>query len=90
MLVPKMDSDADGFVSEDELRNHINFMQKRYVNNDVERTWKNYNSEKIKDGKLNWKDYRCLIFTSLQLSSETWCTVRQTARDRNCLPNTRR
>jgi hypothetical protein len=26
-LVPKMDSDADGFIEEKELRDHINFMQ---------------------------------------------------------------
>lgn len=28
-LVPKMDADADGFIEEKELREHINFMQKR-------------------------------------------------------------
>lgn len=80
-LVPKMDSDGDGFVEEKELREHINFMQKRcvldpgylwnpefcvwrkffsyrYVNNDVERTWKNYKEDKIVDGKIKWEDYR--------------------------------
>jgi len=30
-LVPKMDLNADGFIEENELREHINFMQKRYV-----------------------------------------------------------
>lgn len=53
-----MDLSGDGFIEENELRDHINFMQKRYVNNDVERTWKNYKEEQIKDGKLDWKDYR--------------------------------
>lgn len=53
-----MDSNNDGFVEEGELKDHINFMQKRYVNNDVERTWKNYNAEKVKDGKITWQDYR--------------------------------
>jgi len=64
MLVPKMDSDGNGFITEEELKNHISFMQKRYVNNDVERTWKNYNVEKIKDGKLAWKDYREMVYGS--------------------------
>ncbi|KHN83833.1 Calumenin-A [Toxocara canis] len=64
MLVPKMDSDGDGFVGEGELREHIKFMQKRYVNNDVDRTWKNYNEDKIKDGKLEWKDYRTMVYGS--------------------------
>lgn len=57
-LIPKMDLNGDGLIEENELRDHINFMQKRYVNNDVERSWKNYKEEKIKDGKLNWEDYR--------------------------------
>ncbi|CEF60283.1 EF-hand domain and EF-hand domain pair-containing protein [Strongyloides ratti] len=62
LLIPKMDSNGDGFVEEDELRNHINFMQQRYVNNDVERTWKNYKAEKIADGKLSWADYREIVY----------------------------
>lgn len=61
-LIPKMDSNGDGFVEESELKEHINFMQKRYVDNDVDRTWKNYASEKIKDGKLSWKDYSLVSF----------------------------
>ncbi|TKR96085.1 hypothetical protein L596_010156 [Steinernema carpocapsae] len=61
-LVPKMDSDSDGFIEENELREHITFMQKRYVNNDVDRTWKNYKDEKVKDGKLSWKDYREMVY----------------------------
>jgi hypothetical protein len=37
-------------------------MQKRYVNNDVERTWSNYKDEKVKDGRLDWKDYREMVY----------------------------
>uniref|UniRef100_A0A915CR78 Reticulocalbin-3 n=1 Tax=Ditylenchus dipsaci TaxID=166011 RepID=A0A915CR78_9BILA len=58
-----MDLNADGFIEENELREHINFMQKRYVNSDVERTWKNYKEEKIQDGKLVG-DYRALVYGS--------------------------
>ncbi|MFH4981793.1 hypothetical protein AB6A40_008502 [Gnathostoma spinigerum] len=63
-LVPKMDSNGDGFVDQAELKEHIEFMQKRYVNNDVDRTWKNYKEEKIKDGKLSWRDYREMVYGS--------------------------
>ncbi|GMT36798.1 hypothetical protein PFISCL1PPCAC_28095 [Pristionchus fissidentatus] len=63
-LVPKMDSNGDGFIEENELKDHINFMQKRYVNNDVERTWKNYKAEKIVDGKIGWTDYREMVYGS--------------------------
>jgi hypothetical protein len=54
-----MDLNSDGQIEEEELREHINFMQKRYVNNDVERTWKHYKEEQLKDGRLKWDDYRC-------------------------------
>ncbi|MDG6100207.1 hypothetical protein EXU34_22370 [Alteromonas sp. ZYF713] len=63
-LVPKMDADSDGFIEENELKDHINFMQKRYVNNDVDRTWKNYKAEKIVDGKIKWEDYREMVYGS--------------------------
>jgi len=63
-LVPKMDIDGDGFIEEKELQEHINFMQKRYVNNDVERTWKNYNEDQIKDDLLSWPDYRARVYGS--------------------------
>lgn len=32
-LIPKMDSNDDGFIEENELKDHINFMQKRYLEN---------------------------------------------------------
>ncbi|CAJ0583926.1 unnamed protein product, partial [Mesorhabditis spiculigera] len=61
-LVPKMDSNGDGVIEENELKDHINFMQKRYVNNDVERTWKNYKEDKIVDGKITWAAYREMVY----------------------------
>uniref|UniRef100_A0A914HVY5 Reticulocalbin-3 n=1 Tax=Globodera rostochiensis TaxID=31243 RepID=A0A914HVY5_GLORO len=69
-LVPKMDLNSDGQVEEGELREHINFMQKRYVNNDVERTWKNYKEEQLKDGLLDWQDYRNLVYGKQQEGQE--------------------
>ncbi|KAL3092859.1 hypothetical protein niasHT_030048 [Heterodera trifolii] len=49
-LVPKMDLNSDGQVDELELREHINFMQKRYVVAD-------YNS----DGKMDRTEYGCFM-----------------------------
>jgi len=69
-LIPKMDINADGYIEENELRDHINFMQKRYVNNDVERTWKNYKEEKIQDGKLGWKDYIAVVYGATEENKE--------------------
>ncbi|KAK6109946.1 EF-hand domain pair family protein [Brugia pahangi] len=73
-LVAKMDIDGDGFLEESELKDHIDFMQKRYVNNDVDRTWKNYNVEKVKDGKISWKDYIEMVYGTVgegqELSAE--------------------
>ncbi|VDD92067.1 unnamed protein product [Enterobius vermicularis] len=80
-LVPKMDSNNDGFVEEGELKDHINFMQKRYVNNDVERTWKNYNAEKVKDGKITWQDYRQMVYGTTDDSSLSPEYVKMVARD---------
>lgn len=62
VLVPKIDKDGDGEITEQELQDHINFMQKRYVANDVERTWKQYDAEHVADNKLDWKTYRAVIY----------------------------
>ncbi len=55
-LIPVIDKDADGKITEDELKQHIEFMQKRYVHNDVERTWQRYGEKKTVDSKLKWND----------------------------------
>ena len=77
-----MDLNSDGLIEENELREHINFMQKRYVvsgrrinifthqNNDVERTWNNYKEEQVQDGKLGWQDYRDLVYGKPQEGQE--------------------
>lgn len=52
--------DNDGFVSRDELRDWIRFTQKRYITEDVERQWKQYNPEE-KD-KITWDEYQKLVY----------------------------
>jgi len=61
-LVVAIDKDADGFLDKDELKNHIKFMQRRYIVNDVNRTWSNYEKEKFVDGKLPWIEYRLAVY----------------------------
>lgn len=61
-LVPKIDKDGDGEITEEELKNHIRFMQERYVTNDVLRTWKQYEFDDLKDGKLLWTAYRERVY----------------------------
>jgi Ca2+-binding EF-hand superfamily protein len=61
-LIPVIDKDADDAITEEELKSHIDFMQKRYVINDVERTWKAYDADKTKTGILTWTDYRDMVY----------------------------
>jgi len=61
-LIPVIDKDGDKEVTEEELKEHIRFMQKRYINKDVERTWNSLDEEKTKDGKLSWKEYSTAIY----------------------------
>ena len=36
----------------------------------MERTWKNYKEEQIKEGKLGWQDYRDLVYGKPQEGQE--------------------
>uniref|UniRef100_A0A915J6Q1 Reticulocalbin-3 n=1 Tax=Romanomermis culicivorax TaxID=13658 RepID=A0A915J6Q1_ROMCU len=63
-LLPVIDKDKDGFITEDELREHIKFMQKRYIMKDVDRTWANHGGNKSAENKLTWDDYRSTVYGS--------------------------
>jgi len=54
-IVDRIDKDKDGKVTNQELREWIQFVQKRYVTEDVERQWESH--ERVGDGKLTWKEY---------------------------------
>lgn len=58
-MIPLFDKDANGFIDEDELKTHIGYMQRRYVMNDVDRTWKSHPTD---DNKLTWKEYRDSVY----------------------------
>jgi len=60
VIVDKIDTDGDGFVTLQEMRNWIRFTQDRYMSEDVEKQWAQHNL----DGKdeLGWDDYRKLVY----------------------------
>jgi len=62
-LVPKIDKNGDGEITEEELKKHIKFMQERFVTNDVLRTWKQYDKTDLTDDdQLTWKSYRARVY----------------------------
>jgi len=56
IIVDKIDSNSDGYVSVEELRNWIKFTQNRYVNEDVEKQWSIHKPESKET--INWSEYR--------------------------------
>ena len=55
-----MDHNKDGFINHEELKDWIRFTQKRYIMEDVDRQWKQQNSEN--DDKIKWEAYKKLVY----------------------------
>lgn len=53
IIVDKIDSDKDGFITLVELKDWIRFTQKRYIDEDVERHWRQYNVEN--EEAISWE-----------------------------------
>jgi Ca2+-binding EF-hand superfamily protein len=62
LVKTKVDADGDGYVTELELRNHIEYMQKRNVRKTVDDAWANFDAKRIKNGLVSWDDYQAIIF----------------------------
>ncbi|KAI5703817.1 hypothetical protein M8J75_016525 [Diaphorina citri] len=60
LIVDKIDKDKDGFVSKEELKEWIQFTQKRYIHNDVESQWRTHNPEDKE--KITWDEYREKVY----------------------------
>ncbi|KDR16997.1 calumenin [Zootermopsis nevadensis] len=60
LIVDKIDKDADGFVTREELKDWIQYTQKRYITDDVERQWKTHNPEN--KGNLSWEEYKKMVY----------------------------
>ncbi|XP_014232281.1 calumenin [Trichogramma pretiosum] len=60
LIVDKIDSNKDGFVTQEELKDWIKYTQQRYLRDDVQRQWESHNPDE-KD-KIFWEDYRKAIY----------------------------
>ncbi|KAF8774001.1 Calumenin like protein [Argiope bruennichi] len=60
-IVDKIDKDKDGFVTQEELKNWIEYTQKKYILDDVNRQWETHNEAK-KD-TLDWETYKKVTYS---------------------------
>ncbi|XP_009571822.1 PREDICTED: calumenin, partial [Fulmarus glacialis] len=60
MIVDKIDTDKDGFVTEGELKAWIKKAQKKYVYDSVERQWQEFDMNQ--DGFISWDEYRNVTY----------------------------
>lgn len=62
VIVDKIDTNKDGFVSEDELKVWIKHAQKRHVYNSVEHQWKDFDTNN--DDRISWDEYKNVTYGS--------------------------
>uniref|UniRef100_UPI0037E8FBA1 calumenin-A n=1 Tax=Semicossyphus pulcher TaxID=241346 RepID=UPI0037E8FBA1 len=62
IMVDKIDSNRDGFVSEDELKVWIKNAQKKHVLDSVERQWSDFDMNN--DGLISWDEYKNVTYGS--------------------------
>lgn len=56
----RIDKDEDGFVTQEELKNWIDYNQKKYILQDVQQQWSTHNP-KNKD-KITWEEYKKIVY----------------------------
>lgn len=61
LIIDKIDNNKDGIVNLEELKDWIRFTQKRYIMEDVERQWKQHNSDNGKE-TIAWTDYKKMVY----------------------------
>jgi Ca2+-binding EF-hand superfamily protein len=54
-IVDKIDKNKDGEVTEEELREWIQYVQKRYITTDTDRMWKDHT---VEGDTLTWESYK--------------------------------
>jgi len=67
-IVERIDSNEDGFVTLDEMRDWIRFTQQRYVSEDVDRQWNQHNVDQKET--ITWEEYRHLVYGFLDEDDE--------------------
>ena len=55
IIVRKIDKNKDGFVTEQELKDWVDYTQNKYIWDDTDRQWKDH--DKDTDGKMSWPEY---------------------------------
>lgn len=55
-IVDRIDTDKDGYVTHTELHYWIKHRQRRYIEENVDKHWKDY--DKNQDGKISWEEYK--------------------------------
>ncbi|XP_005110307.1 calumenin isoform X1 [Aplysia californica] len=60
IIVDKIDKNKDGVIVEQELKDWIQYVQRRYIVTDTERMWKDHEPEY--DDTLNWESYQKRTF----------------------------
>lgn len=59
-IIAKIDKDGDGFVTKKELEEWIQYTQKRYIMDDVNRQWNAHNPNEQET--LTWDDYKNITY----------------------------
>lgn len=55
-IVERIDTDKDGFVNHAELHYWIKHRQRRYIEENVNKHWNDYDMNH--DGKIGWEEYK--------------------------------
>lgn len=61
LIIDKIDHNKDGVINLEELKDWIRFTQRRYIMEDVDRQWKQHNSDSSKD-TIAWTDYKKMVY----------------------------
>nr|XP_023014709.1 calumenin isoform X1 [Leptinotarsa decemlineata] len=69
LIVDKIDSNNDGIINREELRDWIRFTQKRYITEDVDRQWKQQNPEN--NPTISWETYQNMVYGFLDTLSQS-------------------
>lgn len=59
-IVDKIDADEDGFVTEAELKAWIKKAQKKYIYDNVDRQWRDFDMNN--DGMISWEEYKNVTY----------------------------
>jgi len=60
VIIDKIDSDTDGFITVPELQQWIEYSQKRYIKDDVKRQWESHNPKNKPE--ITWDEYKKMVY----------------------------